>query len=114
MNPFEENQFVKVNNPTYFFPLVIEQDSAKVFEIGSNQYKDYVISRFWTSSADVIKTVIHKNKLKLPKDAKAVLEESPQIKLTPSVMTKLRDACNYRVDMALELFNTEFTGYYKI
>ena len=65
------------NNATCFFPIAIEHDSAKVFQIGLDQYKEYVTSRFLTGSADVIKTVIPKNKLKLPKDAGAVLEESP-------------------------------------
>ena len=55
------------------------------------------MSRFILGTADVIQTPICRNSLKLPADIKSVSEKSPQVKLTPVMLTKLRDACEMRI-----------------
>ena len=46
----------------------------------------------------------------LPRDINTISDISPQIKLTSSLMNKLRDACSKRTSMALELSGYEFTN----
>ena len=108
-NPFSAIQFQKINTPL-LFPEVIVEDSKTIFVIGEAQYQEYVISRFITGSADVIQTPICRNSLKLPQNIMSIGDTSPQIKLTPATITKLRDACDVREDLARKLFKTEFTG----
>lgn len=110
MNPYKEEQLKKINNTAFIFPEAIVNDAAKVFDIGLGQYDDFVHSRFVLGSSDVINTPIPRNGLKLPKDADKVALESPQIRLAPSILKRLEDACKVRKELALELFETEFTG----
>lgn len=70
MNPFKEERLKKLNNLSFLYPQTIERDAAKVFEIGKSQYSNFVWSRFVLGSADVVKTPINRNGLKLPKDIK--------------------------------------------
>ena len=65
-----------------------------MFDIGNQQYHEFVKTRFVLGSEDVINSPITKNNLKLLADAKWISNESRQIKLTPKILTKLRDACN--------------------
>ena len=58
---------------------------------------------------DVINSPITKNNLKLLADAKSISDESPQIKLTPTILTKLRNTCNVRNVLAKKTFIQEFT-----
>ena len=81
----------------------------KVFQIGRVQYAHYVKTRFVEGSVDVVKGTIARNALKLPKDSQVVGEVSPLVKLTNSVMMKLRDACINRKENALKPFTQEFT-----
>ena len=110
MDPFNQERMRKLNNLSFVYLQTIERDAVKVFETGKVQYSDFVWNRFVLGSDDVVKTPINRNGLKLPKDIKKVLPVSPQIKLSPSVLTKLNDACEKRDDLALQLFDTEFTG----
>ena len=107
-NPFSNLQFQKLNS-TLLFPNIIVNDCKRLFEIGKKQYKNFVETRFILGSADVIQTPIPKNSLKLPANLKAVLNDSPQIKLMPAILTKVRDACDVRKDAAKDLFCQEFT-----
>ena len=109
VNPFLDSQLQKINT-TLIFPDAIVNDVEKVFTLGKTQYSEYVRTRFVLGSEDVIKTAIPKNNLKLPSDAANVQKESPQIKLSPAILVKLRNACGNRVSLAKELFKTEFTG----
>ena len=65
---------------------------------------------FFLSSSDIINTPIPRNGLKLPNDAGKVALESPQIKLLPSILKRFEDRCKVRNELALDSFNTEFTG----
>lgn len=91
---------------------MIENACAKVFVIGEEQYAQFVWNRFVLGKEDIIATTITRNNFKLPKDIKTVQAESPQIKIAPSVLTKLRNACENRRELTLKLFDTEFTGQY--
>ena len=73
-------------------PDIIAEDAKKAFDIGNQQYQEFVKTRFVLGSEDVINSPITKNNLKLLADAKSISDESPQIKLTPTILTKLRDA----------------------
>ena len=42
--------------------------------IGEKQYEDYVETRFVIGSQDVVKGVISRNSLKLPKDSNSIVE----------------------------------------
>ena len=112
-NPFLDTQFQKLNT-TAFFPECIVEDAGRVFSLGQEQYDDFKQTRFVLGSADVIKTSISRNSLKLPSSATKVQVESPQIKLTPSTIIKLRNACINRESPAQDIFKSEFTGAYKV
>ena len=108
-NPFLDTQFQKLNT-TAFFPECIVEDAGRVFALGKEQYADFKETRFILGSADVIKTSIPRNSLKLPSSARKVQIESPQIKLTASTIIKLRNACINRESPAKDIFKSEFTG----
>ena len=110
INPFCTSQFQKINLPVQLYPEVIVDDATKLFTIGREQYNKFVDTRFIKGSADVVNTSISKNSLKLPRNNKVVSVVSPLIKLTGTVMAKLRDACENRRELAKELFKYEFTG----
>ena len=86
------------------------KDSEIVFVVGETPYVEVVMSRFILGTADVIQTSICWNSLKLSADIKSVSEKSPQVKLTPVMLTKLRDACEMHKGFAMKLFKTELTG----
>ena len=88
---------------------MIGRDASKIFDIGTGQYDEFVRSRFVLGYSDVINKPIPRNGLKLPTDAGKVALESPQIKLTPSILKRLEDGCKDRNDL-LDLLNTEFIG----
>ena len=108
-NPFVEDSFVKLNSPVRF-PDVIVQDCAKVFLIGDQQYHNFVSTRFIFGTEDVVNSSIPKNNLKLPSSLSSVAKiDSPQIKFSPTNLTKIRDACIIRVGLGRQLFDEEFT-----
>ena len=107
-NPFSASQFQTLNSPITL-PGIIVEDAKQVFDIWYQQYQEFVKTRFVLGSEDVINSPIPKNKLKLLADAKSISDESPQIKLTSTIMTKLRDACDVRNVLAKKTFSQEFT-----
>lgn len=108
-NPFLETQLQKLNT-TMFFQECIVKDTEKLGSIGKEQYENFKLTRFVLGSADVIKTTIQKNSLKLPSNASKLQVESHQIKLMPSTVIKLRNSCTYRESLAKDIFKSEFTG----
>ena len=92
------------------FPELIVQDSAKVFNVGSEQYQEFWRTRFTFGTHDVIKSKITKYLLKLPKDADMVQIVNPRITINDQVLNKLRDACEFRPPLAKRLFTREWTG----
>ena len=107
-NTFSASQFQKLNSPITL-PDTIVEDAKKVFDIGNQQYQEFVKTRFVLGSEDVINSPITKNNLKLLADSKSISDESPQIKLTPTILTKFRDACDVRNVLAKNTFSQEFT-----
>ena len=104
-NPFLVFQFQKINT-SYVFPDDIVNDAKTLFTAGESQYKKYVYTRFVLGSEDVIKTKISRNSFKLPSCASKIQAKSPQIKLLPSTVIKLRSACDVRELKAKEIFKT--------
>ena len=94
-NPFSASQFQKLNSPITL-PGIIAEDAKKVFNIENQQYQEFVKTRFVLGSEDVINSPITKNNLKFLADAKSISDESPQMKLTPTILTKLRDGCDVK------------------
>ena len=93
------------------YPQVIVEDCQKVFTVGSVQYDEFVRVRLVLGTVDVMQAHISKNNLKLPANLKSVLiNDSPQVKLTPTMFNKLRDACEIRVEAARNIFSQEFTN----
>ena len=70
-NPFSTSQFQKLNSPITL-PDIIAEDAQKVFDIGNQQYQEFVKTRFVLGSEDVINSPITKNNLKLLADAKSI------------------------------------------
>ena len=71
--------FQKLIMPIYVYPQIITEDSGNLFVIGEEQYEDIVETRFVILSLDVVKGVISRNSLKLPKDSNSIVEASPKI-----------------------------------
>ena len=109
VNPFQATQFQKIDSPM-MFPTTVEMDCQRLFDLGKVQYKDFVRSRFVLGTKDVIKTTIPRNNLKLPKNWVSEAVYSPQIKLSPSIITKLQAACESRAEPAKKIFEQEFTN----
>ena len=84
----------------------VKKVSSKII---TNAFSASQFQKFVYGSEDVINSPITKNNLKLLADAKSISEESPQIKLTPTIVTKLRDACDVRNVLAKNIFSQEFT-----
>ena len=61
-NPFSASQFQKLNSPITL-PDVIAEDAKIVFDIGNQQYQEFVKTRFVLGSEDVINSPITKNNL---------------------------------------------------
>ena len=97
-------------NSSMIFPDAVEVDCGKVFDIGKIQYDTYTETRFIFGSEDVIKTVIPRNNLKLPKDWKSVVVYSPRIKMTPKTLSGLHAACEARPELAKKVFKGEPTN----
>ena len=101
--PFVDHLFRKINS-SFIFPAIVTDAADKLFNLGCLQYQEFVKKRFILGSDDIIKSPIHKNKLKLPRDDNATRAESPRIKITSAAITKLRDACIFRKELAMECF----------
>ena len=108
-NPFQATQFQKIDSPM-MFPTTVEIDCQRLFDMGKVQYKDFLRSRFVLGTKDVIKTTISRNNLKLPKNWVSEAVYSPQIKLSPSIITKLQAACKSRAEPAKKIFEQELTN----
>ena len=109
MNPYMEENFYKLNT-SYLYPEVIVNDSENIFKVGSEQYQEFVKTRFVECTEDVISSKLKKNSMKLPKDAADVQIESPCIKITESMLIKIRDACTHRPEVVKECFTSEISG----
>ena len=81
-----------------------------LFDTGKLQYENFIKSRFLERTEDVISTPIPRNNFKLPRDWSKVANQSPQIKLSPKIITTLRAACESRPEALKEMFSQEFTG----
>ena len=56
-NPFSASQFQKLNSPITL-PDIIAEEAKKVFDIGNQQYQEFVKTRFVLGSEDVINSPI--------------------------------------------------------
>ena len=109
VNPFTAEQFQMLSGST-LFPNVIVKDCMSLFDTGKLQYENFIKSRFLERTEDVISTPIPRNNFKLPRDWSKVANQSPQIKLSPKIITTLRAACESRPEASKEMFSQEFTG----
>ena len=89
------------------FPQVIVEGCQKVFEVGTNQYEEFVYTRFVVGSADVVTTPLKRNGLTAHlKHIKTT--NSCQLKLSTDMLTKSRAVCDVRKDAAKQAFSYEF------
>ena len=110
VNPFSGLQHFRRLNSSIIFPAEVVKDSETVFEIRKTQYAEFKWIRFVSGTEDIIKSPIRKNFLKLPSVATKVAVKSPKVSLTPSAMNKIRNACNRRRDLSMQMFCYKFTG----
>ena len=92
-NPFTEDDFKPINSSHVNFPGAIANDVTRMFEIGEQQYKHFVKTRFEQGTLMVSDTAISKNSFKLPGSASVIKPDSDQIKLNQSTVMKLDSAC---------------------
>ena len=71
---------------------------------------NFIQCRFIRGEKCVISTKISRNNYNLPSMSAKIQVESPQIKITRTVMKKLQSSCVHKEQQAVELFKTEFTG----
>ena len=109
VNPFTAEQFQMLSGSTLFSNVIVK-DCMSLFDTGKLQYENFIKSRFLERTEDVISTPIPRNNFKLPRDWSKVANQSPQIKLSPKIITTLRAACESRPEASKEMFSQEFTG----
>ena len=109
VNPFTAEQFQMLSGSTLFSNVIVK-DCMSLFDTGKLQYENFIKSRFLERTEDVISTPIPRNNFKLPRDWSKVANQSPQIKLSPKIITTVRAACESRPEASKEMFSQEFTG----
>ena len=55
-NPFSTQQFLKLNSPL-IFPQVVYESCEKLFDLGSNLYKEFVENRFIPRKVGIMSTI---------------------------------------------------------
>ena len=101
--------FTKLNS-SYIFPDEVVKDVKKLFTLGEEQYAKFRLTRFILGTEDIISSRITKNLLNLPKTASVVETEKPRIAVNEKLINQLRDAFEFRSELAIKLFQSEWTG----
>ena len=105
MNPFLEDKLKRVNNSKIFFPEKAVETLKFMETKGEKDVVGFITDRLVSGTVPVCET-IKSNEYDLWNESTSKKDKIPY-RPSKSVLDKMKSACEYRLDMALELFDGE-------
>ncbi len=105
MNPFLEDKLKRVNNSKIFFPDKTVEALKCMETKGEKDVVGFITDRLVLGTVSVCEE-IKKNEYDLWNESTSKKEKIPYMP-SKSAFNKMKSACEYRLDMALELFDGE-------